>query len=101
MAYMKTARKPAGRGPSRGSTGGSRGGRGRGLRKKQNRFNTIFTPDQPVVDYKDTDRLSRFLTEKGKIIPRRITGVTAKQQRILARAIQRARHSGLIAFQMD
>ena len=77
-------------------------GKGRGfIRKKQNRFNMVFAPKQEAVDYKDTERLGRFLTEKGKIIPRRITGLTAKQQRVLARAIKRARHAGLLPFQAD
>jgi len=70
-------------------------------RKKQNRFHIIFPQGESEVDYKDIDKLSKFLTEKGKIIPRRITGLTAKQQRILAGAIKRARHSGLVAFQID
>ena len=92
-----------GRSSSGGPGGdGKRSPRPRGssaFRKKQNRFNMIFAPGQLSVDYKDTDKLSRFLTEKGKIIPRRITGLTAKQQRMLARAIKKARHSGLVAFQ--
>lgn len=53
------------------------------------------------LDYKEPDRLTRFLTEKGKILPRRITGNCAKHQRILVRAIKRARHAALIAFQME
>ncbi|HTL48181.1 MAG TPA: 30S ribosomal protein S18 [Verrucomicrobiae bacterium] len=94
------------RGPRPGGRPGQDGkgprGKGRGfLRKKQNRFNMVFAPKQEAVDYKDTERLGRFLTEKGKIIPRRITGLTAKQQRVLARAIRRARHAGLLPFQAD
>ncbi len=94
------------RGPRRAGPGGEgrRGGprsKGTAFRKKQNRFNMVFIPGQLTVDYKDTDKLTRFLTEKGKIIPRRITGLTARQQRLLARAIKKARHSGLIAFQAE
>lgn len=84
----------------RGGDSRRSGQRPRG-RRKQNRFNAIFAPDQTYVDYKEADKLSRFLTEKGKIIPRRISGTTAKQQRILARAIKRARHAGLLPFQAD
>jgi small subunit ribosomal protein S18 len=51
------------------------------------------------VDYKERDRLTKFLTEKGKIIPRRTTGNCAKHQRMLKRAIKRARHAAVIAFQ--
>ena len=74
---------------------------GRFSRKKINRFYTIFPEKTGQVDYKDTERLTRFLTEKGKIVPRRITGLTAKQQRILGRAIKKARHAGFLPFQAD
>ena len=53
------------------------------------------------IDYKDAELLQKFLTEKGKIIPRRITGNCSKHQRVLARAIRRGRHSALIAFQVE
>ena len=53
------------------------------------------------IDYKDTDLLLRFVNEQGKILPRRITGITAKQQRQLTRAIKRARHLALIPFVSD
>lgn len=72
-----------------------------GFRKKQNRFNMMFASDQAVVDYKDSEKLSRFITEKGKIIPRRITGVTAKQQRVITRAVKKARHAGFLPFQAN
>jgi small subunit ribosomal protein S18 len=50
------------------------------------------------IDYKDADSLRRFTTERGKIIPRRITGTCAKHQRQLARAIKRARILALLPF---
>ena len=53
------------------------------------------------IDYKNTDLLLRFLNEQGKILPRRITGTTAKQQRQLSSAIKRARHLALISFVSD
>lgn len=77
------------------------GGKPRWGMRKQNRFHTIFPPHTVVVDFKESDKLSKFITEKGKIIPRRITGLTAKQQRSLARAIHRARHAGLLPFQVE
>lgn len=118
---MFVARKPAGsrphgRGPAKpygsrsrqddsrpyGSRSGSgEPGGGKFARKKINRFYTVFSEKAAFVDYKDTEKLLKFLTEKGKIIPRRMTGLTAKQQRMLAAAIKRARHSGLIAFELD
>ncbi len=57
--------------------------------------------DIEYIDYKDTDLLLRFVNEQGKILPRRITGITAKQQRQLTRAIKRARHMALIPFVSD
>lgn len=51
-----------------------------------------------AVDYKDVRRLQRFLTERGKILPRRATGLTAKQQRQISRAIKRARQIALIPY---
>jgi small subunit ribosomal protein S18 len=50
------------------------------------------------IDYKDIDLLSLFLTEQGKILPRRATGVTVQQQRKLAKAIKRARVISLLPF---
>lgn len=50
------------------------------------------------IDYKDIETLKRFITERGKILPRRITGVSAHYQRILNTAIKRARYIGLLPF---
>ncbi len=56
------------------------------------------TKDAPRIDYKDVRLLSGFLSERGKIMPSRITAVSTKKQRELARAIKRARHIGLLPF---
>ena len=53
------------------------------------------------IDYKDADTLRRFITERGKILPRRITGTCAKHQRALALAIKRARFLALLPFVAD
>ena len=53
------------------------------------------------IDYKDEKRLQRFVTEQGKIIPKRITGTCAKHQRQLVQAIKRARHLALLPFVSD
>ncbi|MSP55322.1 MAG: 30S ribosomal protein S18 [Myxococcales bacterium] len=53
---------------------------------------------EEVADYKDPSRLKRFLTERGKVLPRRITGLSAKQQRSVALAIKRARHLALLPY---
>ena len=50
------------------------------------------------IDYKDVETLSKFITERGKILPRRITGVSAGHQKRLATAIKRARHMALLPF---
>ena len=50
------------------------------------------------IDYKDAPRLRRYLSERGKILPRRITGTCAKHQRQLTVAIKRARHIALLPF---
>lgn len=54
--------------------------------------------DGMKIDYKDVKLLSRYVSEKGKIIPSRITSVSAKKQRELARAIKRARYIALLPF---
>jgi small subunit ribosomal protein S18 len=51
-----------------------------------------------IIDYKDERLLRRFTTERGKIIPRRVSGVSAKNQRRLARAIKRARSMAILPF---
>jgi len=54
--------------------------------------------DAPRIDYKDVKLLQRFISERGKIVPRRITAVTAKEQRRLAQAIKRARELALLPY---
>jgi small subunit ribosomal protein S18 len=55
-------------------------------------------PGAPKIDYKDTRLLQRFVSERGKIVPSRITAVSTKKQRELAKAIKRARHLALLPF---
>lgn len=52
----------------------------------------------PRIDYKDTRLLLRYISERGKIVPSRITAVSSKKQRELARAIKRARFLGLLPY---
>ena len=56
-----------------------------------------INPKDPI-DYKDVELLRKFITERGKILPRRLTGLTAKQQRHLTKAIKRARVLALLPF---
>lgn len=53
------------------------------------------------IDYKNTDLLEKFLNDQGKLLPRRITGANAKQQRQLTVAVKRARHLALLPFVAD
>jgi len=58
-----------------------------------------FSSDNsPKIDYKDVRMLRRYISERGKIVPSRITAVSAKRQRELAKAIKRARFLGLLPF---
>ena len=54
-----------------------------------------------MIDYKDTQRLRRYLSERGKIVPRRVTGTCARHQRQLTTAIKRARHLALLPYVTD
>jgi len=58
----------------------------------------LCTQKIEVIDYKDVDLLSRFIADSGKILPRRMTGTCARHQRMLARAIKRARIAALLPF---
>ena len=53
------------------------------------------------IDYKDVDLLKRFVSDRGKILPRRVTGTSAKYQRELTVAIKRARHMALLPFSAE
>jgi small subunit ribosomal protein S18 len=68
-------------------------------RRFQRRRPRQLVPD--YVDWKDVDYLRRFIPERGKIMPRRISGVTAKDQRRIAKAIKRARTMALLPFVAD
>ena len=63
-------------------------------------FKKRLSPIKPgdPIDYKDVDLLKKFITERGKILPRRLTGLTAQQQRDLTNAVKRARIMALLPF---
>ena len=50
------------------------------------------------IDYKDTDILKQFVTDRGKILPRRITGISSHFQKLLKKAVKKARHMALLPF---
>ena len=66
--------------------------------ENKKKFCPFSQPNSPEIDYKDIRLLSRYLTEKGKIIPSRITGVSKKKQKELSRAIKRARFLSLLSY---
>ena len=85
----------AGTGPA---TGGGGGGGGRRPFFRRRKTCPFSGPNAPKIDYKDTKLLSRYVSERGKIVPSRITAVSAKKQRELAQAIKRARFLGLLPY---
>ena len=77
------------------------GGRGPAARRPfvRRRKSCPFSgPNAPRIDYKDVKLLQRFISERGKIVPSRITAVSTKRQRELAQAIKRARFLGLLPY---
>jgi small subunit ribosomal protein S18 len=75
-------------------------GRRRGGMRRRRKV-CVFCGKDNVIDYKDANKLKRYISERGKILPRRITGNCAKHQRALTVAIKRARHLALIPYVQD
>lgn len=61
----------------------------------------VFCGKDNVIDYKDVNKLKRYISERGKILPRRITGNCAKHQRALTVAVKRARHLSMMPYVQD
>jgi len=61
----------------------------------------VFCGKDNVIDYKDAAKLRKFISERGKILPRRVTGTCAKHQRALTSAIKRARHVAILPYVQD
>ncbi len=98
MSDMNQGREDRGsRGDDQKRDGDDRGGRGgrKGFFRKKV---CKFCAQKMKIDYKDPETLKRFITERGKILPRRITGSCAKHQRSLAVAIKRARALAYIPY---
>ena len=66
--------------------------------ENKKRFCPFSQPNSPKIDYKDIKMLSRYISEKGKIVPSRITGVSKKKQKELTKAIKRARFLSLMSY---
>jgi small subunit ribosomal protein S18 len=88
------------RGDRGGREGGRDGGAGGGRRPFFRRKKTcpFSGANAPKIDYKDVKLLQRFISERGKIVPSRITAVSTKKQRLLANAIKRARFMALLPY---
>ncbi|HYD07769.1 MAG TPA: 30S ribosomal protein S18 [Reyranella sp.] len=89
------APKREGRGAG-GGGGAAAGGRRPFFRRRKSC--PFSGPNAPKIDYKDVRMLSRFISERGKIVPSRITAVSTKKQRELTKAIKRARYLGLLPY---
>ena len=74
---------------------------GRGGRKGRRKVCQFCVDKIDSIDYKDVARLRRFMSERAKILPRRVTGTCARHQRELTVAIKRARHLALLPFISD
>lgn len=69
---------------------------------KKKRKNCSFCADKiEEIDYKDAQKLRKYLTEAGKILPRRITGTCAEHQRMLAKAVKKAREASLLCYVLE
>ncbi len=90
-----------GRGGDRGGDRGDRSGGGARRPFFRRRKSCPFSgPHAPKIDYKDVELLQRFVSERGKIVPSRITAVSTRKQRELAQAIKRARFLGLLPYNL-
>jgi small subunit ribosomal protein S18 len=91
-----------GSGPGSGSGSGSSGSRPATRRPffRRRKSCPFSGPHAPKIDYKDVKLLQRFVSERGKIVPSRITAVSTKKQRELAQAIKRARIIALLPYSL-
>ncbi len=80
------------------SHGGDRGGGQRRPFFRRKKTCPFSGANAPKIDYKDAKLLQRFISERGKIVPARITAVSASKQRLLAKAIKRARYMALLPY---
>lgn len=89
---------PGGPRPAGGQRPGPGGARPRGRYGPRRRVCSFCVEHVKGIDYKDVDRIRRFISDRAKIEPTRKTGVCAKHQRLLSTAIKRARHLALLPF---
>lgn len=73
----------------------------KGPRKPRRKVCQFCAEKAEFIDYKDTAKLRKFVSERSKILPRRVTGTCAKHQRELTTAIKRARHLAMLPYTSD
>ena len=69
--------------------------------RKKKKFCYMCSGHDHNIDYKDVDTLKKYVNERGKILPRRVTGNCAEHQRMVAKAIKRAREAAIIGYTFD
>jgi len=94
-------RRPAGRSQDRSSRREGPGGSGRKQYFRRKKVCKFCTEKIDVIDFKDTRLLGQFVSERGKILPRRLTGTCSPHQHVLTAAIKRARNIALLPFALE
>jgi len=94
----RSERTSGGRPEGRNNDAAGAEGTGRKVFFRRRKSCPLTGPNAPAVDYKDVKLLQRFISERGKILPSRITAVSAKKQRALSQAIKRARNLALLPY---
>lgn len=89
------------KGPKKGGSGEGKAAGRSGMRRAKRKICQFCVDKVEDIDYKDVMKIRKFLSEKGKILPRRISGSCAKHQRQLTTAIKRARHIALLPYTTD
>ncbi len=79
----------------------SSGGGSRGPKRQHRKVCSFCVEKINYIDYKEISRLRRFVSDRGKILPRRVTGTCARHQRSLAVSLKRARHVALLPYTAD
>jgi len=94
-------RRPAGRSQDRSARREGPGGPGRKQYFRRKKVCKFCTEKIDVIDFKDTRLLGQFVSERGKILPRRLTGTCSPHQHVLTAAIKRARNIALLPFALE
>ncbi len=97
----RSEERPSGRRGDRPGGGGGGGGGGRGRFGSRRKVCAFCVDKIDIIDYKDASKLRRYISDRGKIEPRRKTGTCARHQRRLTLSIKRARHLALLPYTAD